>query len=156
MVGTPYYLSPEIVQSQPYNSKTDIWSLGVMLYELCALKPPFDAPSIHLLSMKIVRGVYNPIPINFSTEVKHLIKIMLEIRPELRPDVNKILSLPVIQKRIKSFLSETVRQEEFSHTVLHRQDVFKIKPNAGLNQQADIARAERLAQEEKLEQQKKQ
>lgn len=74
MVGTPYYLSPEIVQSKPYNSKTDIWSLGVMLYELCALKPPFDAPSIHLLSMKIVRGIYNPIPYNFSHEIKNLIK----------------------------------------------------------------------------------
>jgi NIMA (never in mitosis gene a)-related kinase len=66
MVGTPYYLSPEIVQSKPYNNKTDIWSLGVMLYELCALKPPFDAPSIHLLSMKIVRGIYNPVPSIFS------------------------------------------------------------------------------------------
>jgi len=70
------------------------------LYELCALKPPFDAPSIHLLSMKIVRGVYNPVPTNFSPEIKNLIKQMLEIRTELRPDVNKILSMPVIQKRI--------------------------------------------------------
>ncbi len=74
MVGTPYYLSPEIVQSKPYNSKTDIWSMGVMLYELCALRPPFDAPSIHLLSMKIIRGVYNPIPSCFSSEIKILIK----------------------------------------------------------------------------------
>mgnify|MGYP002630766736 CR=1 FL=1 len=70
------------------------------MYELCALKPPFDAPSIHLLSMKIVRGVYNPVPTNFSPEIKNLIKQMLEIRTELRPDVNKILSMPVIQKRI--------------------------------------------------------
>lgn len=74
MVGTPYYLSPEIVQSKPYNSKTDIWSMGVMLYELCALKPPFDAPSIPLLTMKIVRGVYNPVPTCFSPEIKSLIK----------------------------------------------------------------------------------
>lgn len=96
MVGTPYYLSPEIVQSQPYNSKTDIWSMGVMLYELCALKPPFDAPSIHMLSMKIVRGVYNPIPTSFSTEIKNLIKLMLEVKAEKRPDVNKILGMSVI------------------------------------------------------------
>ena len=88
MVGTPYYLSPEIVQSKPYNSKTDIWSMGVMLYELCALKPPFDAPSIHMLTMKIVRGVYNPIPYNFSPELKGLVKKCLDIRPESRPDVN--------------------------------------------------------------------
>ena len=43
MVGTPYYLSPEIIESRPYSFKSDIWSLGVMLYEMMTLKPPFDA-----------------------------------------------------------------------------------------------------------------
>lgn len=102
-------MSPEVVQSKPYNVKTDVWSMGVMLYELCALKPPFDAPSIHLLSMKIVRGVYNPLPNTFSKEVRDLVKLMLDVRPESRPDVNKILSMPVIQRRIKNFLSESVK-----------------------------------------------
>ena len=37
-IGTPYYLSPEIIDNKPYNFKTDIWSIGVVLYELCALK----------------------------------------------------------------------------------------------------------------------
>lgn len=60
-VGTPYYLSPEIVQSQPYSFSTDVWSMGVMLYELCMQKPPFDGQSLQMLSMKIVRGVYNPV-----------------------------------------------------------------------------------------------
>ena len=41
-IGTPYYLSPEIVNKKSYNHKTDIWSLGVILYELCTLKKPFD------------------------------------------------------------------------------------------------------------------
>ena len=91
-----------------------------MLYELCALKPPFDAPSIHMLSMKIVRGVYSPIPTSFSSEIKNLIKLMLDISPTRRPDVNRILAMPVIQRRIKSFLSETARKDEFSHTVLHK------------------------------------
>ena len=100
MVGTPYYLSPEIVQSKPYNSKTDIWSMGVMLYELCALKPPFDGTSIPMLTMKIVRGVYSPIPSSYSPEMKNLIKQMLEIDTNRRPDVNKILGMPFIQKRI--------------------------------------------------------
>jgi NIMA (never in mitosis gene a)-related kinase len=73
VVGTPYYLSPEIVQSKPYNFKSDMWSLGVVLYELCGLKPPFDAPSLHFLAMKIVRGAYNPLPSCFSSEMKSLI-----------------------------------------------------------------------------------
>jgi len=62
MVGTPYYLSPEIIQGRPYSFKSDIWSLGVMFYELCALKPPFDGTNIHFLGMKIVKGEYSPLP----------------------------------------------------------------------------------------------
>ena len=46
-VGTPYYLSPEIVQSRPYDSKSDIWALGVVLYEMCQLHPPFRSGSLH-------------------------------------------------------------------------------------------------------------
>ena len=41
MVGTPYYLSPEMVEGKPYSTKSDIWALGVILYQLCSLKLPF-------------------------------------------------------------------------------------------------------------------
>ena len=53
---------------------------------------------------------------------------MLEIDTNRRPDVNKILSMPFIQKRIQGFLNETVMKDEFSHTVLHKQNVFQHKP----------------------------
>jgi NIMA (never in mitosis gene a)-related kinase len=81
MVGTPYYLSPEIIDSRDYSFKTDIWSLGVILYELCALKPPFNAESLHGLALKIVRGQYNPLPDKFSSNVKNLIKNLLNVDP---------------------------------------------------------------------------
>ena len=88
VVGTPYYLSPEIVQSQPYSLSTDVWSMGVMLYELCALRPPFDAPSLHMLSMKIIRGVYQPIPTQYTSSLKALVASCLSIQPSRRPTVN--------------------------------------------------------------------
>jgi serine/threonine protein kinase len=72
IVGTPYYLSPEIVQNRPYSFKSDIWSLGVLLYEMCALKMPFDAQNLPLLSLKIIRCSYNPLPPNFSKDIKGL------------------------------------------------------------------------------------
>lgn len=104
-IGTPYYLSPEVVQSQPYSLPTDVWSMGVMLYELCALKPPFDATSIHLLSMKIVRGVYNPAPAMYSQGMHTLIKECLNINAARRPTVSQILKMPMIQDRIKTYLT---------------------------------------------------
>ena len=66
MVGTPYYLSPEIIEGRPYSFKSDIWSLGVMLYEMCALKPPFEAMNMHFLAMNIVRGKFRQISNHFS------------------------------------------------------------------------------------------
>jgi NIMA (never in mitosis gene a)-related kinase len=47
--------------------------MGVMLYEMMALKPPFDAPSLHMLSMKIVRGAYTPLPSTWSNGLKQLV-----------------------------------------------------------------------------------
>lgn len=39
--GTPFYASPEVWREDPYDFKTDIWSLGCVMFEICMLKPPF-------------------------------------------------------------------------------------------------------------------
>ena len=91
--GTPYYLSPEIVQNLPYSFKSDIWSLGVLLYEICCLKVPFEAKNIPLLTLKIVNGQYTPIPDFYSKELKSLVNSLLLVDHEKRPSVNEILSM---------------------------------------------------------------
>ena len=45
-IGTPYYLSPEICQERPYNQKSDIWSMGCIIYEILTFKHAFDSTSI--------------------------------------------------------------------------------------------------------------
>ena len=61
-IGTPLYLSPEIVNGQKYDAATDIWSLGVTLYELCTLKRPFDTQEGLIdLNEKIKKGKYEEI-----------------------------------------------------------------------------------------------
>ena len=56
VVGTPYYLSPELCEEKPYNNKSDIWSLGCILYELCTLNHPFTAMNQGALALKILRA----------------------------------------------------------------------------------------------------
>eukprot|EP00282_Hemiselmis_andersenii_P029428 CAMPEP_0169454476 /NCGR_PEP_ID=MMETSP1042-20121227/15299_1 /TAXON_ID=464988 /ORGANISM="Hemiselmis andersenii, Strain CCMP1180" /LENGTH=307 /DNA_ID=CAMNT_0009566553 /DNA_START=32 /DNA_END=952 /DNA_ORIENTATION=+ len=118
-IGTPYYLSPEICEGKPYNNKSDVWSMGVILYELCMLRCPFDASNLHGLVLKIIRGVYPPISANFSPSLKNLVTILLTKKPQSRPSINQVLTMPVMTGRISQFLDDNVRREEFSHTVMH-------------------------------------
>jgi NIMA (never in mitosis gene a)-related kinase len=64
--GTPYYTSPEIWAGKRYGNKCDIWSLGVLLYEMCALKMPFMARDFPSLYRRVTEGKYEEIPEGYS------------------------------------------------------------------------------------------
>ncbi|KAF3910126.1 Myosin-IIIB [Arthrobotrys entomopaga] len=96
-VGTPYYMSPEIVCDLPYTSRSDIWSLGCVIYELCALSPPFDAKSLPALCQKIQAGRFNPIPSSYSPELRRVVDMCLRTNPSDRPDTTKLLDLQIIR-----------------------------------------------------------
>lgn len=105
-IGTPFYLSPEIISNQPYSFKSDIWSLGVILYELCNLKVPFNGNSLRSLSNNILLGKYDRINKNYSFEMRMLIDEMLNLIPAKRPNIDVILNKKIIKNRINSFLVE--------------------------------------------------
>ena len=100
VIGSPYYLSPEIIDNKPYNFKTDIWSLGVILYELCALSPPFNGNSLSYLAIKIVRGEFTPLGPHVSKDIKNLVASILNLDPNKRPNINEILSNFLCKKEI--------------------------------------------------------
>jgi NIMA (never in mitosis gene a)-related kinase 1/4/5 len=54
--GTPFYASPEVWKDLPYNHKSDIWSFGCIVYELCCLVPPFKAEDLQQLFKKVLRN----------------------------------------------------------------------------------------------------
>ena len=79
VVGTPYYMSPEICENKEYSFQTDIWSLGVIVLELCLLRPPFEAGSLASLALKITSGAHLPVPAHYSAELRQLVSKMVEI-----------------------------------------------------------------------------
>jgi NIMA (never in mitosis gene a)-related kinase len=95
IVGTPFYLSPEIINGTNYDSKTDIWSLGVLLYELCCLDFPFKVPnnSLAALALRILKCKYNPLPKVYSVELSRVVAMMLNVNPKARPTAEQLLSI---------------------------------------------------------------
>jgi NIMA (never in mitosis gene a)-related kinase len=75
--GTPYYASPEVWQDKSYDKRSDIWSLGCVLYELTSLSPPFTAKDMQGLYNKVIKGVYPKIPSVFSADLNAMIKSLL-------------------------------------------------------------------------------
>ena len=90
-VGTPFYMSPEICSSERYSGKSDIWSLGCIMYELCTLEPPFNARSHLELIQKIRLGKVKPLPSRYSKELGMIIATCLRVNPDERPDTAQML-----------------------------------------------------------------
>ncbi|XP_011606950.1 serine/threonine-protein kinase Nek3 [Takifugu rubripes] len=103
-VGTPYYVAPEIWENKPYNNKSDVWSLGCVLYELCTLRHPFQAPSWKSLILKICRGAYPPLPGHLPYELQFLLKQMFKINPKDRPSVRTILTSHRVSRVLRAHL----------------------------------------------------
>ncbi|CEO95632.1 unnamed protein product (mitochondrion) [Plasmodiophora brassicae] len=105
LVGTPYYLSPEMVNGLPYDSKTDMWSLGVVLYEMLTLEHPFNADNLQMLALRIIQGNYPPIPSHYSKDVGDLLSGLLEQDPLARLSIDQCLAHPIIAPRAAKFMS---------------------------------------------------
>jgi len=100
-VGTPYYMSPEQINESRYNEKSDIWSAGCLLYEMSALRPPFEAKNHMALAMKIKAGKIERLPSRYSEELQRVVLWMLTVNSNKRPSVEDLLNIPQISLRLR-------------------------------------------------------
>ena len=96
-VGTPFYMSPEICAAERYTLQSDIWSLGCVIYELCARTPPFNAKTHFSLIQKIKEGRMDPLPSVYSQELQSIIRSCLNVNPLKRPDTVTLINLPAVR-----------------------------------------------------------
>ncbi|TDL26114.1 kinase-like protein [Rickenella mellea] len=138
-VGTPYYMSPELMQEKSYDTKSDIWSLGCLIYELCAQKPPFHEAKTHSeLSVMIRNGRIPPLPKGYSQALSQVIKAMLNLNPAMRPSAHQLLQ----HERI-DFARKVIETEKMLATVkAHKQSIQSREREV---QAAEAALAEREA-----------
>jgi len=106
LVGTPYYLSPEVIQDQPYSWPCDIWAMGCILFELCALKVPFESASLPKLAQKICFSKLPRLPSGYSAELQELCTHMMSRNPDERPCADEIIKRPLIEAVAQKVLSE--------------------------------------------------
>jgi NIMA (never in mitosis gene a)-related kinase len=101
--GTPYYASPEVWADISYDYKSDVWSLGCIVYEMCCLKTPFRAKGLNELFEVVTKGVYSSIPEIYSEKLSDLIKKMLVVDPINRISCQEILKLDYVIEKIEFF-----------------------------------------------------
>ncbi|XP_078363568.1 serine/threonine-protein kinase Nek1-like isoform X2 [Oculina patagonica] len=113
--GTPCYLSPELCQDMPYSSKADVWALGCLLFEMCALRYAFDASNFVSLFYKIVKVDHGEVPSQYSSSLEALIKQLLAKSPDDRPSAGTVLNLSFVQEHLAVFIKEKENLQEALH-----------------------------------------
>ena len=99
-IGTPSYSSPEIWKKEKITYKSDIWSLGCIVYEMCCLRMPFKGKTMDELKDNICNGKFDKISSRYSTELSEFINLMLEIDVNKRPDSNMILRSNIVSDKL--------------------------------------------------------
>lgn len=113
-IGTPLYLAPEIWRRRPYDAKCDMWSLGVVLYEMLNFSFPFIANSTEELGRRILAGRIGPIRHGYSAEIQSVVSLLLQANPDNRPTSEELMNLPCMQSRMHLITQMFAEEPQFS------------------------------------------
>ncbi|XP_055269983.1 serine/threonine-protein kinase Nek11 isoform X9 [Moschus berezovskii] len=104
LTGTPHYMSPEVLKHQGYDTKSDIWSLACILYEMCCMNHAFTGSNFLSIVLKIVEGDTPSLPERYPRQLNAIMESMLNKNPSLRPSAIEILKLPYIDEQLKDLM----------------------------------------------------
>ncbi|XP_047593045.1 serine/threonine-protein kinase Nek11 isoform X2 [Lutra lutra] len=104
LAGTPHYMSPEALKHQGYNTKSDIWSLACILYEMCCMNHAFTGSNFLSIVLKIVEGDTPSLPKRYPRELNAIMERMLNKSPSLRPSAMEILKMPYIDEQLQHLM----------------------------------------------------
>ncbi|XP_037787785.1 serine/threonine-protein kinase Nek9-like [Penaeus monodon] len=133
VLGTPYYISPEMCEGKQYDEKSDIWALGCILYEMACLQKTFEGSNLPALVNKIMKGHFAPIKGNYSPGFKQLVRDLLQRDPEFRPTAAELVS-----ERLPELLAQ------FSYSPLGVDEIDEeIKQSIEVARQSQASRSSR-------------
>ncbi|XP_033626029.1 serine/threonine-protein kinase Nek11-like [Asterias rubens] len=121
--GTPYYMSPEVLKHEGYNSKSDVWSIACILYELCSLQHAFEGQSLMGVMYKIVEGKTPEIPKKYEKNIQELLNVMLNRDPAKRPSATEVTKIPFVlrhMEKMKKRISEMKEHRDDTREVVER------------------------------------
>ncbi|KAM5230928.1 serine/threonine-protein kinase Nek11 isoform 4-T4 [Hipposideros larvatus] len=101
LTGTPHYMSPEALKHQGYDTKSDIWSLACILYEMCCMNHAFSGSNFLSIVLKIVEGDTPSLPKRYPRALNAIMERMLNKNPSLRPSAIEILKIPYIDEQLQ-------------------------------------------------------
>uniref|UniRef100_A0A8D2IP51 Serine/threonine-protein kinase Nek11 n=1 Tax=Urocitellus parryii TaxID=9999 RepID=A0A8D2IP51_UROPR len=104
LTGTPHYMSPEALKHQGYDTKSDIWSLACILYEMCCMDHAFTGSNFLSIVLKIVEGDTPSLPERYPRELNTIMESMLNKNPSLRPSALEILKNPYIAEQLQHLM----------------------------------------------------
>ena len=124
--GTPYYASPEVWMNKPYSFKSDLWSLGCVIYEMCELKTPFSGKDMDELFVNICLNKVERINEKYSEDLWLMIKKLLETNVDKRFNCEQFLESDIVQKKIIELENnhKEIKDNDYDNSMLLNTIVF--------------------------------
>ena len=128
--GTPYYASPEVWMNKPYSFKSDLWSIGCVIYEMCELKTPFTGKDMDDLFINVCMNKVERINKRYSDDLWIMIKKLLEVNVDKRFNCRQFLEYDIVKNKIKEFnefndIDNNNNEESMNNSLLLNTIIFR-------------------------------